>query len=109
MDEQSNDAVGNALSSNLFNEKFEEEDSWEENRTQRSSTTNEERTKTSPWREDWNEEEEKEIRKMNQRSTKIGDDDNTSQNKGTEMGTSSTGQDWPWAEENAPLQGEYRP
>jgi hypothetical protein len=25
------------------------------------------------------------------------------------MGTSSAGQDWPWAEENAPLQGEYRP
>jgi hypothetical protein len=37
MDKQSNDAVGNALSSDVFNKKFEEEDSWEENRPQRSS------------------------------------------------------------------------
>jgi hypothetical protein len=109
MDEQSNEAAVNTLSSDGFEEKFEEEDSWEENRAQRSSLTDEEQTKTSRWREDWNEEEEKEIKKMNQRTTINGDGNNTSQNKGGNRGSSSAVQDWPWAEENAPLQGEYRP
>jgi hypothetical protein len=106
--------IRNTLSSYGFDEKYEEEESWEENLAQKRTTTDKEQTETSRWGEDWNEEEEEEIRKMNQqRTTKNGDGNSTGQNKGgnrgTELGTSSAVQDWPWAAENAPLPGEYRP
>jgi hypothetical protein len=103
----------NTLSSDGVDEKCEEEESWEENLAQKRTTTDEEQTETSRLREDWNEEEEEEIRKMNQHTTKNGDGNGASQNKGgnrgTELGTSSAVQDWPWAAENAPLPVEYRP
>jgi hypothetical protein len=103
-DRDSDDNLGNldTLSSERNDEKYEEEESWEENYAQTMTTADEEQTKTSRWREDWNEEEE--IRKMNQRSTQIEDG-----NGSTELDTSLAVPDWPWSAENAPLPGDYRP
>jgi hypothetical protein len=89
------------LSSKRNDKKYEEEESWEENYTKTMSTVDEEQTKTLRWREDWNEEEEEEIRKMNQRSTQIEDG-----NGSTELETALAVPDWPWSAENAPLPGD---
>jgi hypothetical protein len=90
----------NTLSSYGIDEKYEEEESWEEREAQTRTTTDDEQTKTSRWREDWNEEEEEDIRKMNQRPTPNGEGNSTTQNeegnRSTELDASLAVQDWPW-------------
>jgi hypothetical protein len=60
------------LSLNKDKEKHEEEESWEEYEDQTTTTTNDDQVHTSRWGKDWNEEEEEEIRKINQHFTRRG-------------------------------------
>jgi hypothetical protein len=92
------------LSINKEEEKYEEEESWEEYDAQTKTTTNDDQIQTSRWGKDWNEEENEEIRKMNQRSTR-----NEDGNKSTEQDTSLAVPDSPWSSENMPLPEDYRP
>jgi hypothetical protein len=47
-------------------EKHEEEESWEECNTQTTTVTDNDQIRTSRWGGDWNEEDEEQIRKINQ-------------------------------------------
>jgi hypothetical protein len=104
-DSDNNLDIMNNRSSDEINDKYEEEESWEEKVAQTRTITDDEHVETSRWwRKDWNKEEEEVIRKMNQRPTP-----NKEGKRSTELDASFVVQDWPWSAENAPLIGEYRP
>jgi hypothetical protein len=94
----------NTLSSDKNDEKYEEEESWEENDAQTGTTTDDEQIQTSRWRKDWNEEEEEEICKINQNFTLNEDGD-----EGEDQDTSLAVPELPVSTENTPLTEDYQP
>jgi hypothetical protein len=94
----------NTLSINKDEEKYKEEESWEEYDTQTNTTTNDDQIHTSCWGKDWNEEEEEEIRKINRHFIRNEDED-----EGTEQDTLLAVPDSLVSTENTPWPEDYQP